>query len=980
MKANKRIALIFGASLLTLSATGCAHFPSFVPVELKDIEIVASPFKTFVKDDLFEECADLEIKGYYTNGKTKTLDKSNVELIYVSNDTGVGYSIKKEIPDAGDYSLRARYKGITSSKCFEFSAVQYHEYIDSIEIGDAPENMVFPLNAPQRFTLNINPGEYTERLSFDIQDTTIATIDKIDKNTFEINGKKEGKTSIYFSSTIFSGKELYIKDWMFELIIRNVFVDYLIPVGPKKVTKGEKINISYIAEPVGINVPIEAFSTDESVLTINKINNYLFEVKGINVGSAGIVLFGKKSFTDYYYSTVFQIEVENIYVQSIKINGPTFVGKGNIIELNLAVSPNNFTVPIGFIIKDKKAISVQKQTATKYLITGLNYGKTEVCFFAASSSNSCTTVVQQIEVGDVYINSISVDKHITVRAGNTYTLNLAVSPSNFTIDIEYYVSTADAYVISVDRVTKTKYKVKGIGNGEGTIYFRSEQDDYGWYTEAYCDVTVLPSVEKTIIPLHLTDFVSTNCPSQSTSTNPIRILTIPVWFEDSSDYYSESDMQDMWDNIRNAYFASSTPQNFEYESVASYFYKESYGQCVITGTMADWCKLSIKGSEVEEYDDASQIVKLATMAYFGKHPNTQKLYDHNGDGFIDAVTLVYAYPPNDKGDALWAYKYQIDNAKANKTNPNPCVFTWSSYDFMSMKRTDASKLNARVYIHEFGHVFGLKDYYDNEAKVDWSSSPNMQANNRGGHDPYSVMALGWANPYIPMKSCTLQIGDFQSTGDFVILSPRWNALNSPFDEYIVVELIGESGLDEDDFINYYKLYDKNHVGAHAGIRVYHVDARFWNRKLKGYSNNPKTSNSFAFDNVSNLSADYLSLDNIAQLHMIRKDPNVNDLYDTDKITYYHNKGLVKSDLFYDGDTFDYDSYRNQFFKYYENRRKYVAENGEPNNLSSLIKMNTSLDQYKLMNNGYKLGWSFEVIRINSRSNGSFVATIVFTKN
>lgn len=979
MKANKRIALIFGASLLTLSATGCAHFPSFVPAELKDIEIVADPFKTFVKNDLFEECADLEIKGYYTNGKTKTLDKSNVELIYISNDTGVGYNINKEIPAAGDYYLKATYKGITSSKFYEFSAVQYHEYIDSIEINDAPEEMVFPTGVAQRITLNINPTEYTEKLAFRVQDSTIAKITKIDKNIFEIEGKKEGKTNICFSAVALIGKELLLKDWMFELIIGNVYVNYLIPTGPNKVTVGEKINISYIADPIGVNVPIEAYSTDESILTVDKINNYLFEVKGIKAGKAGIVLTGKKSPTTYYSTLAYQIEVEHVYVQEMKIDCPIFVGRGSTVELNLFVSPSNFTAPIYCFVNGASCVSVQKQTATKYIVTGLKNGEAEICFIAKSGSNSCAFASHKIEVGEVYITSISVDKHIRIRAGNTYTLNLSVTPSNYTNDINFYVYESDKHIISVEKISTTKYKITGVGNGDSTVFFESEQDEMGWNTSAYCDVTVLASVEQTMIPLHLSDFKESVCPPLSDSSDPIRILVIPVWLADSTDYYSEDDMGDMWDNIYDAYFASFTHSNFEFESVASFYEKESFGQCIITGTMSQWYVSDKKSSDLDSTKDVANIIKKATSAYFEEYPNTEKIYDHNDDGYMDVICGVYAYPAQGTDKiALWAYRSDISGTESNKEKPSPRTYTWASYDRMYAHANDSTKINAKCYIHEFGHAFGLKDYYDSKHLVDWSSC-NMQSNDRGGHDPYSVMSIGWANPYIPRRSCTLTFRDFQSSGEFVILSPQWNFFNSPFDEYLVIELVGESGLNEYEFKNYYNLFD-GVTDAHAGIRVYHVDSRLWNNSLNGYSNNPKTSDKFAFNNTCNPNAQILSEDNIALLHMIRKDPNVYDLLDTNKINYYSGKSLNKTDLFYVGDEFNYDLYKNQFFKWYENRRKYIETFSEPIDMDTQISMEANLDNYQRMNNGYKLGWSFEVTRIIEHLDGTYETTIVFTKN
>ena len=646
------------------------------------------------------------------------------------------------------------------------------------------------------------------------------------------------------------------------------------------------------------------------------------------------------------------------------------VGKGKTVELNLNVSPSNFTVSINYLLEINSRVKVEKQSNTKFLITGVKLGKATIRFVAKSSESTFILAFYDIIVDHIYIQSISVEKHITIRADSFYNLNLTVSPSNFTNDIEFSTYASDALVIKVERITVTKYKITGVGNGDATVFFRSERDDYGWFAEAWCDVTVISAVQQKKMLHYIGLFNKYACPSTSTANDPINILVIPVWFSDSGDYYAEADRDQMWFDIYHGFFGPE--QYLEYESVKSFYEKESQGRVTISGTMSGWYQPGKKGKGTDK-DDIKDFVKRSTKLFFEKYPEIdRKTFDHNGDGFIDCVSLIYAYPMGERGDALWGFKSSIFDATADKAKPNPRQFIWASYDFMKAKQVDKNKVNARTFIHEMGHIFGLKDYYDGSTKIDWSSSLNIQADGRGGHDPFSCMALGWAEPYIPTKSCTLRFNDFQSSGEFVILTPQWNMFDSPFDEYLVIELVGESGLNKFDMQNYFKLYDANYTGAHAGIRVYHIDSRLWNPTVSGYSSNAKVSTKFAFDNSYNAKAGYLSDDNICQLHMIRKDPNVYQTLDTNKINYYSGSGLVQDDLFYVGDTFNYNLYRNQFFKYYERRRMYVDEHQNG--------MEVMLHKYEIMNNGYKLNWSFKVERIISNLDGSFTAIITFTKS
>ena len=113
-------------------------------------------------------------------------------------------------------------------------------------------------------------------------------------------------------------------------------------------------------------------------------------------------------------------------------------------------------------------------------------------------------------------------------------------------------------------------------------------------------------------------------------------------------------------------------------------------------------------------------------------------------------------------------------------------------------------VDAHTFIHEMGHVLGLQDYYDYDGIGTAVGGFTMQDNNVGGHDPYSVIAYGWAQPYIPTNTVTLTINDFQSSHDVVLLANH--TVNSPFDEYLLVELYTPTGLNKFDTDYRYKYY------------------------------------------------------------------------------------------------------------------------------------------------------------------------------
>ena len=159
----------------------------------------------------------------------------------------------------------------------------------------------------------------------------------------------------------------------------------------------------------------------------------------------------------------------------------------------------------------------------------------------------------------------------------------------------------------------------------------------------------------------------------------------------------------------------------------------------------------------------------------------------------------------------------------------------TGYDYGN-GNTSNCNIDTHTFIHEMGHVFGLEDYYDySETQYSPAGDLTMQDANVGGHDPFSVMALGWADPYIPSNSCTITIGNFQSTHDVILISPEFNRFNSPFDEYILVELYSANGLNAFDSNYSYFGPAQYKLPKAFGIRIWHVDARLLyvaNRNIK----------------------------------------------------------------------------------------------------------------------------------------------------
>lgn len=402
--------------------------------------------------------------------------------------------------------------------------------------------------------------------------------------------------------------------------------------------------------------------------------------------------------------------------------------------------------------------------------------------------------------------------------------------------------------------TYSNGQVTAVSPGKTKIV-ASAKNRLGEPIKSECDVVVTdPSaISKTTLKYTYDEYNTYS--AYGTDNTPLvgnpKLLVIPIWFNDSDTFIATSRREDVRDDIKKAFFG--TNEETGWRSLKTYYEEESKGTIEVGGTVTNWYELS---EGYQEYAPDSKTYKTrnlvlnASTAYFDNSSETPQDYDSNNDGYLDGVMLIYAAPDNSNlGDAsagnLWAYTSWLTPAPSIE-NPVPNVFFWGSYDFMysagmdAYARTESSmagrgdtrhcKIDSHCYIHEMGHAFGLQDYYDYSGQYNPAAGFSMQDMNVGGHDPYSLMAFGWAKPYIPTKTSTIIINDFQSSYDMILLANH--SVDSPFDEYLLLELYTPTGLNQ--FDSDYQYNDRYPKGPKkVGIRVWHVDARltYWT----GYS-------------------------------------------------------------------------------------------------------------------------------------------------
>ncbi|MCQ2741686.1 MAG: hypothetical protein MJ239_00055 [Bacilli bacterium] len=316
-----------------------------------------------------------------------------------------------------------------------------------------------------------------------------------------------------------------------------------------------------------------------------------------------------------------------------------------------------------------------------------------------------------------------------------------------------------------------------------------------------------------------------------TSTGTRKMLVIPVQFED---YLAEEHLpKDSLDHIKEAFFGDD--EHNQFYSVASYYDKSSYGRLHLEGRVTDW--FTCKSHNYEELKNVKsstsctnrlrEIRNEALAWYENNYPDdplSNYEFEYGNENKTPAIYFVYAPPTvgkdveNYRSSMMWAF-----------TINNPGPTSWSSYDLTNLNK---GKVDAHTYIHEVGHILGLKDYYDSNGLMlegnPYSGyfSPlgraDMMDYSLGDHNSYSKMLLNWARPYVPEGKCTITLRPFSSSGDFILLKNKWNG--SVFDEYLLLEFYTP------EYINYVDANFREEgttLFNRSGIKAYHVDSRLF---------------------------------------------------------------------------------------------------------------------------------------------------------
>ena len=557
--------------------------------------------------------------------------------------------------------------------------------------------------------------------------------------------------------------------------------------------------------------------------------------------------------------------------------------------------------------------------------------------------HTLTSSVTVTVLDEILPESMSVARdELTMTTKNPYQMAVSFLPAGSLAAVSF--ESSDESVATVD----AEGLVTALSAGETTITVTSAN---GLVATTHITVEVYDLLEKTPLSYTLTDLYDQALYGNNTPLEgELHLLVLPVYFPESSEDYN-------YDRIRAdleiAFFGD--PAYNGYDTVKSYYEAESMGKLTITGTVADWYRVprsanklwnNVNGVDATYYDVAD-LATWAVAEYRRAHtvdgvaPSLSE-YDNDGDGYLDGVIVIYAYPSKGERDAdgkdipdifwpavhhfgdisgygsgrtdpsdpvvgrtvmfaspAWMYgygsttsygreetrystdsyvgangdyvgfEYMPEGARVLITGSSDTLYYWAyeremmtygewiydgtldndgaarygTYDWENNGQPVGEVhgsgyhryVDSRCFIHEMAHMFGINDYYDfnqhDESNEEYrvlldniDGGFNMQENNVGAHDPYSKLVMGWLDPYIITDECTIEINPIESSGDVILVSATGLVGNSPFDEYLLIELYTPTGLNEFDSTHFDSTYHLQGPQT-AGCRIWHVDAR-----------------------------------------------------------------------------------------------------------------------------------------------------------
>jgi M6 family metalloprotease-like protein len=213
-------------------------------------------------------------------------------------------------------------------------------------------------------------------------------------------------------------------------------------------------------------------------------------------------------------------------------------------------------------------------------------------------------------------------------------------------------------------------------------------------------------------------------------------------------------------------------------------------------------------------------------------------FDSDGNGTIDSVLLINTLEIDPTISYYWAFRYfNFYRDEAGEyyeyDNVHSKDYIWMPYQFIfegddengNHIYNDTSAMNTDTFIHEFGHILGLEDYYDYSG-INTPLVYDIMYNGLGDHNAYSKFNLGWLTTsrlVVTDSSVTLTLEDFSKNGDTIIIANNWDDKLGAYQEYYVLVYYTNNGLNAGEGNGYFD---------DEGVLVYHINAAMYMQENK----------------------------------------------------------------------------------------------------------------------------------------------------